>query len=171
MAEDCCEALPNMPTVRRIGACLHQEWEFDEKMPAWLVKGSCDGVIARIETAAQLRALRKLAVPVVDLRGLRRYPGTPLIETDDQVVARLAADHLLARGFRCLAYCGIAGANYSNNRRTHYVDYLHGVGIEPLIYEGPAVPRGATTRQRESEAMFHEQELGDWLEKLPKPIA
>lgn len=149
---------------------LHQEWELDEKMPAWLVKGSCDGVIARIETTAQLRALRKLAVPVVDLRGLRRYPDTPLIETDDQVVSRLAADHLLARGFRSLAYCGIAGANYSSNRRQHYVDYLRGVGIEPLIYEGLAVPRGATTRQRESEAMFHERELGHWLEKLPKPI-
>lgn len=149
---------------------LHQEWEFDEKLPAWLVKGSCDGVIARIETMTQLRALRKLAVPVVDLRGLRRYTGTPLIETDDEVVSRLAAEHLLSRGFRSLAYCGIAGANYSSNRRKRFVDYLRGVGIEPLIYEGLAVQRGATTRQRESEAMIHERELGDWLEELPKPI-
>jgi len=149
---------------------LHQEWEFDEKVPAWLVKGSCAGVIARIETTAQLRALRKLAVPVVDLRGLRRFPGTPLIETDDKAVARLAADHLLARGFRRLGYCGIAGANYSIKRQKYFVDYLTAVGIEPFTYEGLAVPRGATTRQQESESMFHEQELGAWLSKLPKPI-
>ncbi len=83
-----------------------EEWKWTDVFPVWLGNWGGDGVIARVETREMAAFVRQLGVPVVDVRGSVSGLGFPLIDTDDQKVASLAAEHLLSRGFRHYAYCG-----------------------------------------------------------------
>ncbi len=74
--------------------------------PSWLKRWKGDGIIARIETETIAKAVRSMSVPTIDVSAARRLEGIPWIETDDAMVAQLAVEHLVERGFRKLAYCG-----------------------------------------------------------------
>jgi LacI family transcriptional regulator len=147
----------------------YHPWEWDDKTPRWLMRSQCDGVIARIDSTALLQALQRLKIPVVDVRRKFRTPGIPMVGSEYCRIAQLAADHLREQGFRNFGYCGYAGVDYSARRRDDFVHYLKESHFKTLTYEG-GTPHTAATWQRESAAMFHERELGEWLRKLPKPI-
>jgi LacI family transcriptional regulator len=53
-------------------------------------------------------AIRVCGVPAVDLRGVVPGLTVPFVGVDNAAVARLAAEHLLARGFKQFAFCGLA---------------------------------------------------------------
>ena len=63
--------------------------------PDWLRRWKGDGIIARIETHEIARAVRATRLPVVDVSSGRFIEEIPWLETDDQKIASLAADHLL----------------------------------------------------------------------------
>ena len=75
-----------------------------------------DGIIARIETRAIARRVPHTRLPVVDVSAGRHIPSIPWVETDDAAIAKSAADHLLERGFRHLAFCGESRFNWSRWR-------------------------------------------------------
>src|SRR6266404_1870380 len=91
----------------------HRSWSIyvgeqrrGEPAPLWLKKWHGDGIIARIESAA-----------IADAVSAARYmPELLYVETDDAAIARLAAEHLLQRGFRHYGYCGDLRFNWSNWR-------------------------------------------------------
>lgn len=141
----------------------------DAAPPAWLKRWPGDGVIARIETDAMVRVLRKLKLPTVDLRCARRLPGIPWIETDDKRVVALALEHLQQRGFTQFAYCGFTGANYSLRRKQFLIELLAPQRREVACYESPG-PSHPTTVGVELEGMLDERGVADWLRSLPKPI-
>jgi LacI family transcriptional regulator len=72
------------------------DWTFPEWVEAW----SGDGVIARIESERIATSLGALGVPVVDLLGSVPGCGFPLVHPNDTAIAKMAANHLLERGFR-----------------------------------------------------------------------
>ncbi len=88
--------------------------------PKWIHSWRGDGVIARIETEAIAKVVRSIGIPVVDVSAARRLENIPWVETDDQRVAELAAEHLLERGFRNLAFYGDPSFNWSIWRRDHF---------------------------------------------------
>src|SRR5436305_1131270 len=110
------------------------------------------GVIARVENAAIAAAVRRLKRPAVDVSAARLLPELPWVETDDEAIARAAADHLLARGLRHFGYCGVDRFNWSRWRREAFHRYLAGAGL--TCGDGPA---GGT------------RELAEWVRALPKP--
>src|SRR5262245_26152758 len=63
-----------------------------------------DGVLGRVEVPAHCRIAHKLRCPLVNLSASLRDPGFPSVLSDDALVGRLAADHLLERGFRRFAF-------------------------------------------------------------------
>ena len=155
----------------------HNDWSivYQERMlgdAAPLEPGirRCDGVIARIDTIRQRNRLIKLKIPVVDVRGRWDIPQFPRMISDDRAVAELAARHLLARGSRHFAFCGFAGADYSQSRRNYFCSAIRAAGHTAAIYESPAAPRGADTAANESTAAAHEREMGNWLKRLPQPV-
>jgi len=148
---------------------LYHPWESDHEMLSWLKQANCDGVIARITTSKLLGTLCRLKVPVVDVRREYRSPDIPVVGSEDRLIAQLAADHLLERGFHRFAFCGFAGINYSVRRRDFFTACLAKHHHQPIIYEGGTSHRDGML-QKESRAMFHERELGVWLSNLPKPI-
>jgi LacI family transcriptional regulator len=51
----------------------------------------------------------------------------PWVETDDAAIARMAAEHLLERGFKHFAFCGDRRYNWSNWRSEAFVGYVKGL--------------------------------------------
>src|SRR4051794_30226340 len=79
------------------GAVCLGEPSGGDQPPPWLSRWDGDGVIARIENARIARAVMRCGRPVVDVSAARLLPDLPWVETDDEAIARLAAEHLLER--------------------------------------------------------------------------
>lgn len=146
---------------------VYRESMLADSIAAVLARRSCNGVLARIETIQQRNSLLKLKIPVVDLRGRWVTPQFPQLICDQKAVAELAAQHLLLRGYRRFAFCGFAGADYSQHRMRHFSQALHKAGYDLSIYESPAAPHRADTNINENRAMAYEAEMSDWLRQLP----
>src|ERR1700759_1135012 len=59
-----------------------------------------DGVITALDNETEARFARRLKIPVVTFVGLVRQPGIPRVMMDQPAIGRMAADHLMRRGFR-----------------------------------------------------------------------
>jgi LacI family transcriptional regulator len=134
-----------------------------DQPPPWLERWDGDGVIARIENARIARAVARCGRPAVDVSAARLLPDLPWVETDDRVIAGLAADHLLGCGLRHFGYCGDSRFNWSNWRRDHFVASLRKSGLDCSVY-GPRAGAGGADWERE------EEDLAGWLRGLPKPV-
>ena len=133
-----------------------------EQPPAWLRDWDGDGVIARIENSAIARALAPLKIPIVDVSAARLLPKLPWFETDDAEFARLAAEHLLERGFTNFAFCGDAQFNWSTWREEHFTRLIRAAGRACHCFQ-PSRP-GKVTGEHIID------EIGRWLTGLPKPL-
>jgi len=147
-----------------------QERRAADPPPAWLADFDGDGVIARVEDEALAKAIRRLGVPAVDVRGLLTNLEMPLVETDDEMVVRLAAEHLMERGFRKFGFCGFAGANYSDKRCRMFVQWLAAAGYDCQVYEAPVRLKSRDSFEQEQLGLIHESDVARWISGLPKPI-
>src|SRR6516162_4646958 len=100
-----------------------------DAMPAWLKDWRGDGIIARVENRRIAQFIARRRLPVVDLRGRLLELEMPAILTDDAAGARMAAAHLLERGFRQFAYCGYAGTPYSDERSRVFNEVIEQAGF------------------------------------------
>jgi LacI family transcriptional regulator len=123
-----------------------------------------DGVIAIISDRAEARAARRLEIPVVSVGGNLRDCGLPRVMVDPYAVGRLAAEHLLQRGLRQLAYYGLRGPWYSQERRRGFVDRAVAAGVPCEVFEMPpnTDPRATWLKRRAP--------LAQWLQRLPLPV-
>jgi LacI family transcriptional regulator len=138
--------------------------------PAWLKDWRGDGIIARVENRRIARSLRCRRLPVVDLRGRLPDLDMPAILTDDDAGARIAAAHLLERGFRQFAYCGFVGTPYSDERSRVFNQVIEQAGFRCFTYESPTHLRGRHPEKTEIEGGLGEEHVTRWLRKLPRPI-
>lgn len=149
----------------------HQAWsiflpeqERGADAPRWLLKWRGDGIIARIETDAIARTIRRTKLPVVDVSAARRVTDIPWVETDDAEIAALAAEHLIERGFQHLAYCGDSGFNWSVWRQQHFTRIVQAAGCECDVHASP--PRFSDDYSWNRD----KQGLMAWLRRLPRPV-
>ena len=149
----------------------HQPWslylDLRELMvdpPAWLDTWDGDGVISRSTTPAFAEKLRRLGKPCVDLTDIYGDQGLPHIWTNHVDVGRMAAAHLLERGFRQFAFCGFSGHDWSAKRREGFRAALADVSCTCSIFESP----WEATRTHSWEEQQHR--IGAWLQSFPKPI-
>lgn len=146
----------------------HRPWSFHlpeqgrgDDPPDWLARWRGDGIIARIETPRIARAVVQAGVPAVDLSAARLVPDLPWVETDDEKIARLAAEHLIERGFRRFGFCGDGRFNWSVWRERHFCARVREAGLAVDCF---APKSGA------SDVSIEAAELGRWLRELPKPV-
>ena len=132
--------------------------------PRWLSSWKGDGIIARIETDAIARAVKRTGLPVVDVSAARQLKEIPWVETDDTEIASLAAQHFLERGFHHLAFCGDAGFNWSKWRQNHFSRIVKDAGHDCHIYVSQSQLSGRYSWNREK------QSLKAWLQQLPRPV-
>jgi LacI family transcriptional regulator len=149
----------------------HRPWsifveqrELGAMPPRWLTRREWDGIISRPTTPALARAFRRMRVPTVDLNDLHAGLGLPRIRSDNDAIGRLAASHLLDRGFRHFAFCGFAGEPWAAERRDGFARAVRAAGTEPAVYEsrwrGPGAPVWDVDQDR----------LTRWLRQLPLPV-
>jgi LacI family transcriptional regulator len=138
--------------------------------PEWLERWRGDGIIARIATPRFARQIARLGVPTVDLLGLHRLKNVPVIITDHRAVARLAADHLLARGLVHFAFCGFAGIHFSERRSEYFTECLAEHGHSVSVYADPPGARRRNAAAIEIESLPSVVHLAAWLKSLPKPV-
>lgn len=132
--------------------------------PAWLKNWKGDGIIARIETDAIASIVRRTRLPMVDVSAARLIKNIPWVETDDQQIARIAAQHLVDRGFDTLAFVGEPVYNWSQWRQQEFVKFAKEANCQ--CHEFSCRSQGeksySWTRER--------KRLKAWVEQLPKPI-
>ena len=133
-----------------------------DQPPAWLADWRGDGIIARIENRNIARALARLNLPVVDVSAARLLSSLPWVETDDTAFARLAAEHLLERGFKHFGYCGDDRFNWSKWRSAHFARFIKERGCKCSIYQ----PDAGSLPNAELQV----EDIADWITRLPKPV-
>jgi LacI family transcriptional regulator len=140
------------------------EQERGAQPPDWLKSWRGDGIIARIETAPIASAVRRTKLPAVDVSAARLVPEIPWVETNDQMIAQLAARHLVDRGFKTLAYCGEPQFNWSKWREESFVAFANEAGCQHFVFEGKS--------QHDKDYSWNRERtrLKAWVESLPKPL-
>ena len=99
-----------------------EQRSLQDPAPPWLERWEGDGIIARASTPQSARKLAKTGVPTVDLNDQVRGLGLPQIHSDHAAIARLAADHLIDRGFRHFAYFGFPVFEWSVRRQESFTN-------------------------------------------------
>jgi LacI family transcriptional regulator len=146
-----------------------EEWRWTDPVPDWIKKWNGDGIIAWLETPELAAMVQELGVPAVDIRG-SSGSGLPLIDTENQIVGNLAAEHFMQRGFRHYAFCGFVGANYSDSRGHWFSERLAQGGHACITYEPPAISRNMQTIESEKRGLLFQEDLERWIQTLPKPV-
>jgi LacI family transcriptional regulator len=128
-----------------------------------------DGIIANFDDPHVAAAVMHVKLPTVGFGGgYGWYSGTsqiPYFCSNNEAVARLAADHLLDRGFRHFAYCGLVRTptnGWSEERGRAFADCVKRRGFTCHIYRGRHKVAHAWSDVMSS--------LSQWLASLPKPV-
>jgi LacI family transcriptional regulator len=156
---------------------IHGPWsiEFEEgdpceTVPAWFSRWTGDGVIARVKTPALAKAIARKRVPTVDLYGGLANLQLPTMRSDELAVGRMAAEHLIERGFRQFAFCGYNGTDWSDRRRTGFEQAIAQKNFPCQTFQNPIPRTDRTTAEYEEHGAKYEQQLHRWLQSLAKPI-
>ncbi len=147
-----------------------QERSLGESSPGWLRTWQGDGMIARVDNRPLAEAICRLGLPTVDVRFAVADLCLPSVRTNDEEIARLAAEHLMERGFQHFAFCGFNGADFSDLRRDYFVRHLQKAGFICEVFDDPQRPRQAGTLRHEEHGLKYEDRVVRWLAKLPRPI-
>lgn len=124
------------------------------------------GVIARVATTAMARHIRSTGLPCVNISAIDVQGAKfPRVMPDFQALARMAAEHLLDRGFRNFAYYGPRGRTLV---RYHYEGFAAAVqcaGRSCTPYQASPAQAGL------SPWLSRHKDLMRWVRSLPKPVA
>lgn len=125
-----------------------------------------DGIIARITNRTQWEQIRDKRLPVVNVDDLfAGLSGVGTVITDETERARLALEHLVARGFRKFAYFAPPSNRYSKNRGDAFIRAVGALGYECHEYL-PGYRVGRKIGWEEQQ-----RRVNRWLAALPRPIA
>lgn len=102
-------------------AVYQQPHDLAQPPPAWFRDWHGDGIIARLQDSRIVRAVVDKGVPVVDVLGVMREPGIPLVHVDNRAIAEMAAEHLIDRGFANFGYFGLKDEYWSVEREEGFV--------------------------------------------------
>lgn len=138
----------------------------DEASPGWLSSWQGDGILARIASRKMADAVLKTGLPVVELRSALADLPMPSLGVDNLMVAKLAFDHLVERGLRQFAVCGLPRDAYlrMTERCDHFVQLVKSAGLECRVFEPPSKRRPDGTWDADH------RKLTQWVRSLPTPI-
>jgi len=128
------------------------------------------GIIGRLQSPEIAKKALAPGVPVIamDLSDEQLAAGGPIskvseIRPDSQEAGRMAAEHLLGRGFKSFGYCGYAGRAWSRRRCEGFCDRLEKAGFRCAVFQPPKRKKPLLW-QRERKPVTA------WLRSLPKPV-
>lgn len=150
---------------------IYEERKGNDNLPKWLVRGSCQGVLARVRDQRQLSSLRRLGVPLVSLGEVPHQTDVVTeILSDHRMIGQLAAEHLIERQLRHFGFYGSGGAVFSDLRLEGFRTYLTGQTHQTHIFLEEKWDPGVSRYKRRGDPFWEDAQLNHWLEQLPKPI-
>lgn len=155
---------------------LHGPWalvvsagHFGEQLPRddwWGARG----IITRFSSLKVARQIQAAGIPAVSLEAsfekfatAHASHGLCQIRTASPAIARMAAEHLLERGFRHFGYCGLEDCSWSHVREEVFSRTVAQSGHSCDVY------RSGRHRQRGKQKR-KQAPLVKWLKMLPKPV-
>ncbi len=138
-----------------------------DDMPPWIDRWNGNGIISRASTPESARKIMETGIPTVDLNDQVRDVGLPQVHADHAAIARLAAEHLLERGFRHFAFFGFPVFEWSERRHDAFAQRVRDAGCR--YHAGPHTQPVSWGHQQASweDEIEH---VARWIEKLPKPL-
>jgi LacI family transcriptional regulator len=135
--------------------------------PPWLKTWRGDGIISRAAWPQVAEISRKHGIPVVDLNEQVMDFGMPLIANDQAAIGKLAAEHLLDRGFTHFGFIGYRGLPWSDGRRDGLAQTVTARGYSFEEYRGGGEGLSSfRSRKWETES----NQIAQWVAALPKPV-
>lgn len=135
----------------------------DAELPRWLRRWKGHGIIARIYNSRIAEAVAATGLHVVDVLGAVENLPFPVVHVDNQAIADLAAEHLMERGFRHFAFCGIAGESWCDIRRAAFAARVQAAAAR-------CDQHTIVLHTRDSDWEAQQDALAEWIRGLPKPI-
>ena len=109
-----------------------------ESPPSWLKRWRGDGILSRLADPAIAEFASSTGIPVVDLNEQIADLGLPLVFNDERSIGRMAAQHLLDRGFTQFGYIGQKGGYWSDERLAGFQEAVHDAGFPCDEFRGKA---------------------------------
>ena len=147
-----------------------QEGDPTEQLPDWFKSWRGDGIIARVKTEEMANSILKKNLPTVDLYCELPHSKMASLRSDEALVGRLAAQHLLERGFQHFAFSGFNGVEWSNRRGHGFRQCIAEAGYPCHTFENPRPPALIAPVEYEEHGLKYEHQLAHWITALPKPI-
>jgi LacI family transcriptional regulator len=139
-----------------------------ETLPPWFKNWKGDGILALIMNAEMTRTLRKMKIPVVNLRLTDHPTPFPYVGLNHTKIAQMAAGHLLSLGLKHFGFCGRpARINPGLDERSRaFQEAIAAAGKTCIVYSHPMLKKGDKEQGWEAE----QSHLADWITSLPKPV-
>ncbi|HKB38579.1 MAG TPA: substrate-binding domain-containing protein [Gemmataceae bacterium] len=122
------------------------------------------GIIVHITSTDEAKLATKLGLPMVNVSGALAESAVPRVTFDNRAVGRLAAEHLLARGFRRLAYYGVKEQWYSEQRGLGFRAAAEAAGAQHFALAA------CSSLRNDPAWLYGDTELDAWLRTLPLPV-
>lgn len=133
----------------------------------FLRKLDCDGAIVRITSPAMRREAIKIRFPIINLSSWLENPGVPTVRPDWLMLGRLAAEHLLEKGYRRFGCVIVPGGWFIQQRYAAFSETLRLHGVSASLFhlhtQEPNSPGPISQEER--------QRFKDWIRKLSPPAA
>lgn len=123
-----------------------------------------DGVFAAILNEADIRMARRLRIPVLNGASTLRETGIPRVRPDHYAMGRLAAEHLLEHGFQRLAYYGLQGFWFSEERCRGFAERAQQAGATCEVLQVPQDCGQWASWQKRTKLLVR------WLKQLQRPV-
>ena len=126
-----------------------------------------DGLILREqETRKETEEILAMGIPAVASPYTEPFDGFVNIVSDDAAIGKLAAEHLLHRGFKHFAFCGFGQTYYwSRDRAVSFTRRIAEAGFATHVYENEC-PESRNRLPWDQEHVV----VVNWLRTLPKPV-
>lgn len=125
-----------------------------------------DGVIAALHNAKEGRCAAGLKLPVVNISGALAKSPVPRATVDNRAIGKLAAEHYLERGYENLAFYGIRGIIYSDQRLEGFSETAAAKGLAVATHLA-----GQTFNIKGNKWLHQQAELTEWIRGLKPPCA
>lgn len=130
----------------------------------WLRNWEGDGAFVLISNKTDVKVAHSLPMPIVNVGGYVKDVRVPTVTLDQQMVGRLAAEHLLARRFHRFGYYGVRDLWYSEQRRIGFESALLEAGCKCSSIESTNLIRSPWDWRRVGG------QLARWLRSLQPPV-
>ncbi len=181
--------LPPPPYKKRVALVIHYPYRFGHRLVAGIVRYASDnphweivtpylntriervtqcperydGIIAAIYSEQDMKNALALGLPLVEAANILMGSRVPSVFSDEAAIGRMAAAHLLERGFMHFAFCGFSDHRYSQDRAVAFREALERRG-----YRLDAIWNGTWEDSHSSLEVI--DEIRQWILALPRPV-